>query len=538
MQAVVFREYDIRGIVGTQFNIEQVYDLGRAIAVLYTQLYPQTKTIAVGMDAREHSAAIKNELIRGLRDSGMNVIFLGVCPTPVLYFSQFTMPVDAGLMITASHNPTEYNGIKFCLNKMPIWGAQLTKLYNLMAENAHVDSAEQGTYAEVDGCAAYINYLVEQFNHLHASDVSVIFDCGNAVGGLIIPELIKRFEWRNARAMYAELDGTFPNHEPDPVVEANMVDLKKEILNANSMSEIDDSLPMRSNPSIHFADAKHSGRAVSLNFQNVESIKSNMTAYNTNDREAGPGVDPWWGVGFDGDCDRMAAMTSHGYLVPGDQMTAIFSKKILQDYPGATVVYDVRSSTLLDTMITDGGGHPYLSPCGHAIIKEAMHAQKAVLAGELSCHFFFADRYYGYDDGIYAALRLIELIINTQTDLAAHVAALPRMWNTPELRIHCPEENKRAVVEEVKKYFGKRTDATLNMIDGVRVQLPHGWGLVRASNTQAALSLRFEAKSSDALHEIQTEFATLLAPYLDASVLVQIGTSVVSAGTKMNSQQL
>ncbi len=496
MESVIFREYDIRGIVGSQLKIEQVYDLGRAIAVLFTQLEPSTKTIAVGMDGRSHSAAIKQELVRGLIDSGLNVVFIGVCPTPVLYYAQYSMPVDAGLMITASHNPADYNGIKLCLNKKPVWGAHLKTLHQLTVEQAHVTSEACGTITEIDGTAAYIDFLVNHFAHLRGRDVKVIFDCANAVGGLVIPELIKRFEWRNAQALFAELDATFPNHEPDPVVEANMVELRREVLSAYK-----------------------------------------PTSVALRDADGVCGLRPW-GIGFDGDCDRMSAMTAQGNLVPGDQLTAIFSKEILAQHPGATVVYDVRSSSLLEAMITVYGGKPHMSACGHAIIKEVLHKQKALLAGELSCHFCFADRYYGYDDGIYAALRLIELLLNAQVDLDALVSTLPRMWNTPEIRIACAEEHKRAMVDEVKKYFSKRSDAVLHTIDGVRVQLANGWGLVRASNTQAVLSLRFEAKSADALQEIREEFATLLLPYLDADALKQIGLPMLPRRAYMNGYQL
>lgn len=454
MQDTIFREYDIRGIVGSELRIEDTYDLSRAIAVLFKQLHPETKTVAVGRDGRTHSPAIAQELIRGLRDSGLNVLSLGVVPSPVLYFSQHVMPVQAGLMVTASHNPGEYNGIKFCLNKANVWGEQLRTLRTLFKQRASLPLAA-GSYQEVDAAQLYIEFLADQFPHLVGADVRAIFDCGNAVAGAIIPNLIKRFGWTNSQILFPELDGSFPNHEPDPVVEANMGELQKRV--------------------------------------RTESVTL--------------------GIGFDGDADRMAPITKSGYLVPGDQLLAIFSKQILRTNPGSRIIFDVRSSAHLAKVIEQAGGIAQISPCGHATIKKAMRDTGAPLAGEVSCHFFFADRYFGYDDGIYAALRLIELLAQTNTTLDELVHELPKTWGTPELRLPCEEGKKAAVVQAIKNHFGAQIGARLVTIDGVRVQWSHGWGLVRAANTQPAISLRFEADSPAALAGIKKEFEEQLLPF-------------------------
>jgi phosphomannomutase / phosphoglucomutase len=460
MKDIIFREYDIRGVVGSELVVEQIYNLARAIAVLFRQLHPTVKTIAIGMDGRTHSPQIAQELVRGLQDSGLDIMWLGTVPTPVLYFSQFNLPVDGGLMVTASHNPAQFNGIKFCLNKTNVWGESLKQLRALYHAKAALPLAA-GSYQEVDVASIYIDYLVDQFKKLRNSQMPILFDCANAVSGVIMPRLIAAMGWHNAQILYPELDGTFPNHEPDPVVAQNMTEMHK-LLSTNSYT---------------------------------------------------------LGIGFDGDADRMAAMTPTGYLIPGDQMLAIFSKQLLKEYPGSRVVFDVRSSAKLATTIEQAGGIAQISPCGHATIKHAMKQSGALLAGEVSCHFFFADRYFGYDDGMYAALRLIELLHEQPVTLDDLVAQLPQTWSTPELRLKCAEEMKADVVQKVHQYFVARVDAKLITIDGVRVQLPRGWGLVRAANTQPAVSLRFEADTPGDLAAIKKEFMEQLAPFFTPSEL-------------------
>jgi phosphomannomutase/phosphoglucomutase len=457
----IFREYDIRGKVGSELITEQMYLLTQAIAAFFIRKNPAIKTVAVGMDGRLHSPTLKHEAVRALQDSGLNVVFLGICPTPTLYFSQFAMQVDAGIMITASHNPAEYNGLKIVFNRESVWGKDLMTIRELYKQGVEHIPTRIGTYHEVDGVDQYVDYLVQAFSHLHGLTNSAIIDCANAVGGVAFPRLIKKLNWKNVHLLYPELDGTYPNHEADPVVEKNM----------------------------------HAVR---------ERLKQDNYEF---------------GIGLDGDCDRMAAMTKSGYLIPGDQLLGVFSKEILRDHPGAAIVFDVKASQGLIDQLTQWGARPCISACGHSIIKNEMKKTGALLGGELSCHFCFKDRYFGYDDGIYAALRLFELLHLSKKSLDELIAPFPKKYSSPEIRMNCSEDQKNGIVQGVKEFFAERSDATLLTIDGVRVTLPYGWGLVRASNTQAVLSLRFEADSPEQLVAIKKEFITALKPFYASEYL-------------------
>ena len=461
MQDVIFREYDIRGKVGSELSIDKVYDLARAIAYYFVQHNPRVKTVAVGMDGRTHSPLIKDELIRGLTDSGLDVIFVGLCPSPALYFALYTLPVEAGLMVTASHNPADYNGIKICLGKKSVWGSQVNELLRLYKQRSFLQSTQKGSITEKPIIQTYISWLADHFASLKNIPINAVIDCGNGAGGAVVPLLVEAMGWANVTVLYPEVDGTYPNHEADPVKEKNMADVKK-VLGTTQATV---------------------------------------------------------GIGLDGDADRMVAMTKDGFLVPGDQMLAIFSKQLLLEYPGASIVLDIKSSSSLLEMLGVWGGRACLSPSGHAIIKDQMRAHKALLGGELSCHFFFNDRYFGYDDGIYAMLRLFELIQQSGKSLEQLVREFPKKWSSPEFRLPCDENKKDAVVQAVKSYFLCVPNSQMITIDGVRVTLPYGWGIVRASNTQAELCVRFESDSCDGLRRIRQDFIAALQPYLSSDVL-------------------
>lgn len=459
MQAI-FREYDIRGVVGSQLPIDQVYALGQACAAFFLQK-GRVRTVAVGMDGRLTSEVIKQELVRGLLDAGLNVVFVGVCPTPVLYFSQFSLPVQAGIMITASHNPSEYNGFKIVMHRESVYGTQLQEIYGLYYAGTVVQGV-RGVYSTVAGNELYIQYLEGQFAHLADMSLGVVVDCANAVGSLIFPELARRLRWRNMRFLYDTLDGTFPHHEADPVVVENM----------QAVAQV-------------LAQDKH----VIL------------------------------GIGFDGDCDRMAPMTSTGYLVPGDQLLALFAQQIVRTMTDACVVVDVKASSAIIELLQSWGVLVHMSACGHSIIKQEMKKKQAVLAGELSCHFCFKDRYFGYDDGIYAACRLIELLCQSGKTLDELIRVFPRTYSSREIRLACVDEKKKEIVHAVSAQFAQRADTQAITIDGVRVLFPYGWGLLRASNTQAVLSLRFEGTSKDALQQVKRDFIQALHPFFDEQVL-------------------
>lgn len=461
MLDAIFREYDIRGKVGSEFLLNDVYAFSRALAYYFVQEMPNIKTVAVGMDGRTSSEPIKNELVRGFLESGLNVVFVGVCPTPVLYFASFELSVDAAVMITASHNPKEYNGIKLVLNKKTLWGKQIQEIRQLFKASKKVNSTHRGTLQEYPLVDSYINWLVAHFADLKNSDLSAVVDCGNGTGGIVMVPLVQRMGWKNVQLLYEEVDGDYPNHEADPVVEKNMADVKK-ILSTTNVS---------------------------------------------------------MGAGLDGDCDRMAAMTKSGFLIPGDQLLAVFAQEVLKDFPGRAVVFDVKCSQGLIELLEQWHAQPCISPAGHAIIKGQMAKHDAVLAGELSCHFFFHDKYFGYDDGIYALLRLFEIVQNTGKSLDELISIFPKKFSSPEIRLSCLESQKKEIIESIAHAYKQNADAQLITIDGVRVTLPYGWAIVRASNTQPVLSMRFESDSPEGLLRIKRDFIRLLRNYFDTTVL-------------------
>ncbi len=463
MQDVIFREYDIRGVVETELIIEETYNLARAIAFYLKQKNPQLQTIAIGMDGRIHSPAIKEHMSKGITDSGLDVVFVGTCPTPVLYFSMHNLPVDAGIMITASHNPKQYNGMKIMLGKEVVWGQKLQEIKKIYKTGSHLQSKTRGSYVEHSMIDPYINWLVDQFKHLRGMELSAVIDCGNGAAGTVMPQLIQKMEWKNVSLLYAEVYGTYPNHEADPTVEKNMLDVK-DILQT---------------------------------------------------------TDVQIGVGLDGDCDRMAPMTKSGFLVPGDQLLAIFCQKIIKEHPQLAVVFDVKSSSALIEVLEAMGARPHISPAGHSIIKDQMHQVNALMGGELSCHFFFHDRYFGYDDGIYASLRLFEILTETGKSLDSLLTIIPKKYSSPEYRVKCDEDKKHEVVQSVTNAFKLRSDVKALTIDGVRATMPYGWGLVRVSNTQPALTIRFESDSQEGLKHVKQDFYAALKPFFDAIWLQQ-----------------
>jgi phosphomannomutase / phosphoglucomutase len=457
----IFRTYDIRGIVDSELIINQSYRLGRAIAAYFIQRCPSMKTVVVGMDGRCHSESIKNEIIRALCDSGLTVLFAGMCPTPVVYFALHTLSADAGLIITASHNGPSYNGIKICLGIESVWGSQIALLRTMYEERAEAVTGLPGSVHALDIINDYITWLVNHFQHLKNKQLPLVIDCANGVTGVIMPELVKRFGWQQITLLYEQVDGMFPHHEADPTVDDNM--------------------------------------------QSVRSMMKIKGAV--------------LGIGFDGDGDRMAPMTRSGELVAGDKLLLFFSKYMLDQHPGSTIIFDIKCSSIVPSLITTWGGISSVTPSGHSIIKHAMRSKNALFGGELSCHFFFGDRYFGYDDGIYAALRLIELMIPDSTCLENFLSSLPVVYVTPELRVTCSEKDKEIIVAHARRMFEQRDEALLITIDGVRATLPYGWGLVRASNTQAHISIRCESSSKDGLVRIKNDFIHILRPYIDEMVL-------------------
>lgn len=455
MQDHIFRTYDIRGKVGTELAINQVRQVAHALAFYYKQQDPSIQTIAVGMDGRVHSPVIKKELVVGLQESGLDVVFLGVCPSPALYFSQYWLAVDAALMITASHNPQEYNGIKICMRKESVFGQEIQKILAYFKEKKTITASKAGSYSEHMIVPDYVGFLKRLFPHLVGLDINTVFDCGNSSAGAVIPELIKQMQWKRTYQLCTEVDGAKITHEADPTKLENVQDLIEEVARVGA------------------------------------SI----------------------GIGFDGDADRMGAVTSEGYLVPGDKLLILYSQKILQMLPAYNVkiVHDIKCSSIIKECVEKWSGSVFSCPSGHSFIKQAMKKENAVLAGELSCHFFFHDRYFGFDDGIYAALRLIELLLESNKTLAELLTIIPHRQSSPELRIACGQEEGQAIVDRVREVFTQDKNVELTTIDGVRIDIEEGWGLIRASNTQPVICLRFESNSTEGLRKIRERFVQALA---------------------------
>jgi phosphomannomutase/phosphoglucomutase len=457
MKETIFREYDIRGLVNSELIIDEVYDLGRAIAFYLVQLNSAVKTVIVGMDGRDHSLEIKDNLCRALMDSGFDVIFMGVCSSPMMYFATYTMPVDAGLMITASHNPKEYNGLKVCLGTHSLWGAQIKEIGKLYYAKKQIVAQAKGAYTEHSVKNDYIAWHAEKFAHLKNADIAAVIDCGNGAAGVVIPEIIKTMQWDNMQLLCAEVDGTFPNHEADPSNAKNMQDVKRAL-------------------------------------QTTDAVV---------------------GIGFDGDADRMGAMTKEGELVPGDKMIALFAQPMVKQYPAMTVVYNVVCSAGLTELLEKWGAQTVVTPVGHSIIEENMETHHAMLGGETSCHFFFRDRHFGYDDGVYAMFRLIELLVQSKKSLTELLTVFPHKITSPEFRLPCDEDKKMKIVQEAKDLFLQQKNVKILAIDGIKVTTDYGWGILRASNTQAVLSIRFEANTEDDLQHVKEDFIAVLAHYFD-----------------------
>jgi phosphomannomutase/phosphoglucomutase len=438
MNPRVFREYDIRGVADVDFDDASVADLGRAVGTYLRRA--GARRITVGRDARLHGPRIHDALVGGLLEAGLRLLDIGEVATPLLYFSVFHFDVDGGVMITASHNPAEDNGFKVLRGKSTIHGEEIQKLRALM-EAKDFERAPGGAVETHDVQQAYIEHAR---THLHMGPrrFRVVVDAGNGPGGVTCVPLLRSLGF-DVTPLFCEPDGRFPNHHPDPTVEKNLVDLRRVV--AETGAEV--------------------------------------------------------GIALDGDADRIGVVDARGRIVWGDQLMILFARDILSRHPGATFVSEVKCSQALYDEIARAGGHAIMWKVGHSLIKQKMKEVGALLAGEMSGHMFFAEEYLGFDDAIYSAARLCELLSRGDKTLADHVDTLPVLYNTPELRVPCPDEVKFEVVRRVVERLRK----THNVIDvdGARVQFPDGWGLVRASNTGPVLVLRFEAKTRERVEEIR-----------------------------------
>ncbi len=442
---MIFRKYDIRGVYGDDLTDEIAYLIGRAFATYIKQvLNKKDIKLSVGRDVRLSSPSLKESLLNGLIDSGVDVVDIGVCPTPLQYFSLYRLEVDGGIMITGSHNPPEYNGFKLSVGKQTIYGDAIQEIKRIIEDeliSGRVEGGKKGREEEFDIISEYINFMVEGFQSFEG--LRVVVDSGNGTAGLVAPEIMKRLG-ADVIELYSEPDGRFPNHHPDPVVLDYIKDLR----------------------------------------ETVRKEKAHL------------------GIGFDGDADRIGVVDEKGEPVWGDRLMIIFSRDILKNHPGATIIGEVKCSQCMYDDIKRNNGTPIMWKTGHSLIKKKMKEEGALLAGEMSGHIFFADRYYGYDDAIYAALRLAEIVKNSGKPFGIKklLEDIPSVVSTPEIRFDCPDDKKFKIVEAMKEAFSDYPGST---IDGIRINFPDGWALIRASNTQPALVMRFEANTDKALKEIE-----------------------------------
>ena len=459
MDAHIFREYDIRGIVGEQLDDDVVRILGHAIGTFFRQ--NNARRIAIGYDARESSPRFCDLLTEAFVSIGCNVDLIGRVPTPVLYHTVFTNNYDGGVMITGSHNPPDHNGFKITLGRSTLFGSQIQEIKEIALPVAELPSlekegcpplfggrggssaTEKGTVQSIDVLDDYINDIVSKIS-LGSRKLKAVVDGGNGMGGVTAVPVYEKLGIELVK-LFTEPDSNFPNHHPDPTVTENLQDTIKAVL----------------------------------------ETKADI------------------GIAFDGDGDRIGVVDETGRIIWGDELMILLSRAVLADRPGATIIAEVKCSQTLFDDIEKHGGKAIMWKAGHSIIKSKMKETGAVLAGEMSGHIFFADRFYGFDDATYVGARVLEILSSTDKKLSELFDDIPKTFSTPELRVPCPDDIKFDIVTKIAEHFAR--DHKVITIDGARIIFDHGWGLVRASNTQAILVMRFEADSAKSLEDIQFE---------------------------------
>ena len=453
------REYDIRGIVDKTLHGADAFAIGRVFGSVVAE--SGGSTVVVGYDGRVSSPALEPELVRGLMASGMEVIRIGLGPTPMLYFAATTLEAGGAVMVTGSHNPADYNGFKMMLGRKPFFGKHIQEL-GARAGRGDVAPHAEGSERRLDVMADYVRRLLSDWD---GGDriLKVVWDNGNGAAGEALARLVTSLPGEHI-VLNGEIDGTFPAHHPDPTVAKNLEQL--------------------------IAEVKARGADI--------------------------------GIAFDGDADRIGAVDNAGTILAGDQLLVILARDVLRDHPGATIIADVKASQVLFDEVARAGGKPLMWRTGHSLIKAKMAETGSPLAGEMSGHVFFADRWYGFDDALYAAVRLLGILARSGAPLSTVTDALPHVLNTPELRFDCDDRRKFAVIGEVAARL-KTEGARVSDIDGVRVSTEDGWWLLRASNTQAVLVARAEARSDKGLERLkaalvsQLEASGLAAPDFSGS---------------------
>ena len=437
----IFRQYDIRGIVDRDLTIEAATAIGRAYATLLDERGIQG-TVAVGRDNRPSGGLLRDALIEGLTKSGANVIDIGVVPTPLLYWSLHHLDVVGGIQITGSHNPPEYNGFKLCVGKESLHGSGIEALHQIIERGGYSSGA--GSVRSERVTDRYVDDIVARTGPLK-NRLKVVIDCGNGVGAVVSRDLFDRLGI-DVSYLFCESDGTFPNHHPDPTVVENLQDIIRE----------------------------------------VKARRADL------------------GIAFDGDADRIGMVDARGQIVWGDHILILYARDVLaRTGPGQPIIFDVKCSQALPQAIEAAGGKPVMWKTGHSLIKERMKQLNAPLAGEMSGHMFFAEGFYGHDDALYGAARLLRIIAASGMSVEEMLSDVPKFVTTPEIRVDCPDETKFGIVDRAVKHFKAIHDVI--DVDGVRVLFGDGWGLIRASNTQPVLVTRYEARTPERLQAIQRE---------------------------------
>jgi phosphomannomutase/phosphoglucomutase len=441
MNPVIFREYDIRGVVGKDFDTEFARNLGRAVASEVIDQFGPAPLMTVGYDARLSSPELKDAVAKGISETGARVLILGLVTTPISYFSTFALKdVKGSIMVTGSHNPPEYNGFKISVGPSTIFGNKIQEMKSrILNKKFHTGT---GTIDNFDIRPMYIERYKNEFGTL--KDIPVVIDCGNGTAGCVVRSLYEAVGLKPT-ILFEDPDGTFPNHHPDPTVEKNLHDLKHWVKKTNAKI----------------------------------------------------------GIGFDGDSDRIGVVDHTGKMILGDELMVLVARDLLRENKGLKIVGDVKCSDRMYSDIEKHGGKPIMWKTGHSLVKEKIKIEKAPFGGELSGHIFFADRNYGFDDALYAGLRLIEILAKTGKTISELLEGLPPAAYTPEIRIDTTEELKVSMVEKIKAAFSKRKDVSLDFTDGIRISFEDGWALARASNTQPVLVLRFEGRNQSAMTRIK-----------------------------------
>lgn len=450
----IFREYDIRGLVGEDLTGDTVMAIGRAYGALLRER--GVESAIVGRDNRLSSYAYSRIIGDALLKSGVNVVDIGMVTTPMFYFSRVKLQAEGGVMVTGSHNPSEFNGFKLAHGPNTLYGEGIQEIRRIAEDERFVDG--DGSYSEKDPAPAYVEDIAQRIK-LGRRKVSVVVDAGNGASGPINRRVLERIG-ATFEEMYFEPDGTFPNHHPDPTREEYVKDLSARV------------------------------------------------------REKGADL----GIAFDGDADRIGVVDGSGRLVYGDELQTVFWREVLEKHPGALALIEVKCSQALVDVVRSLGGRPEFTRTGHSLIKARMREVDALFTGEMSGHMFFRDEYYGFDDALYAAARLLRLLSNTDQTLDEMLAEVPKYHSTPEVRVDCPDEEKFEVVSQVTRDFAE--DAEVITVDGVRALFQDGWGLVRASNTQPALVLRAESKTPEGLSEIKRVMEDKLRRYPAVGAIV------------------